>query len=87
MLSYAHDYVYPTWAQALGMCLAMLSMICIPIYAVYKLLTSPGTTLLEVKKNQNIDLYLIHNSLRFRFGSILILLSFSLRILKLCFKL
>lgn len=38
-----NDYVYPTWALALGWLLTASSVACIPIYAIYKLLTIPGT--------------------------------------------
>jgi solute carrier family 6 (neurotransmitter transporter, dopamine) member 3 len=48
-LSY-EDYIYPTWANALGWCIAGSSMICIPICAIYKLLTTKGT-LKQVKFN------------------------------------
>jgi Sodium:neurotransmitter symporter family len=41
-LSY-ENYLYPTWANVLGFCIAGSSMICIPIVAIYKLLVTPGT--------------------------------------------
>ncbi|EAT37969.1 AAEL010106-PA [Aedes aegypti] len=41
-LSY-EDYVYPTWANVLGWCIAGSSMIMIPLMAFYKLLVTPGT--------------------------------------------
>ena len=41
--------MYPAWAQAFGLCLAMSSMLCIPIYATFKLFSSPGSSILEVK--------------------------------------
>ncbi|NP_001161527.1 dopamine transporter-like protein [Saccoglossus kowalevskii] len=37
------DYVYPPWANAVGWMLAISSMSCIPIFAVYILITTPGT--------------------------------------------
>lgn len=41
-LSY-ENYVYPTWANALGWCIAGSSMIMIPGVAIVKLLMTPGT--------------------------------------------
>ncbi|XP_037045046.1 sodium-dependent dopamine transporter isoform X1 [Bradysia coprophila] len=41
-LSY-ESYVYPTWANALGWCIAGSSMIMIPGVAIVKLLMTPGT--------------------------------------------
>ncbi|KAI4880229.1 hypothetical protein NFI96_002973 [Prochilodus magdalenae] len=37
------DYVFPDWALLLGWGIAMSSMIFVPIYAIYKFLTLPGT--------------------------------------------
>ena len=36
------SYEYPHWAWVLGWCITGSSIICIPIYAVYKLLITPG---------------------------------------------
>ncbi|XP_064487150.1 sodium- and chloride-dependent GABA transporter 1-like isoform X1 [Ornithodoros turicata] len=36
------DYVYPVWGQFIGWVLALSSMLCIPGYAVYKFLVTPG---------------------------------------------
>lgn len=41
-LSY-EGYTYPTWANILGWAIAGSSVIMIPIVAIYKLLTTPGT--------------------------------------------
>lgn len=41
-LSY-EDYIYPTWANVLGWCIAGSSMIMIPLMAFYKLLVTPGS--------------------------------------------
>ncbi|XP_065082711.1 sodium-dependent dopamine transporter isoform X2 [Ochlerotatus camptorhynchus] len=41
-LSY-EDYIYPTWANVLGWCIAGSSMIMIPLVAFYKLIVTPGT--------------------------------------------
>ena len=37
------DYSYPTWAEGLGLCFSFASMMWIPIYAVYYLVSQPGT--------------------------------------------
>ena len=37
------DYVYPTWANVVGWCLALSSMLCMPVGAVYGLLRAEGT--------------------------------------------
>uniref|UniRef100_A0A182NI32 Transporter n=1 Tax=Anopheles dirus TaxID=7168 RepID=A0A182NI32_9DIPT len=41
-LSY-EDYVYPSWANVLGWCIAGSSMIMIPLMASYKLIVTPGS--------------------------------------------
>ncbi|CAB1326217.1 unnamed protein product [Coregonus sp. 'balchen'] len=46
-----NDYVYPGWSLAIGFLMAMSSVICIPIYALYKIGKSEGTTFLERLKN------------------------------------
>ena len=40
---YGKDYVYPTWAEALGLMMSLSSMVMVPGYAVYYVLTQPGT--------------------------------------------
>lgn len=42
---YGKDYNYPQWAQNAGLCISFSSMIWIPAYAIYYLLTQPGTIL------------------------------------------
>lgn len=42
-LKYNDVYEFPTWATALGWVLAMSSIMQVPIYAAYALLTTPGT--------------------------------------------
>ena len=37
------DYVYPTWAEGMGLCISFSSMIWIPTYFIYYLVTGPGT--------------------------------------------
>ena len=43
-----NDYVYPGWSLGIGFCMAMSSVICIPIYALYRISRSPGATFREV---------------------------------------
>ena len=42
-LTYNRTYSYPSWALAIGMCMAMLSMICIPVYLTVSFLAASGT--------------------------------------------
>lgn len=35
-------YVYPWWGQSLGWMLALSSMLCIPVYAIWKYYNTPG---------------------------------------------
>lgn len=37
------DYVYPWWGEVLGWCMAFSSMLAIPVYALYKIITNKGT--------------------------------------------
>lgn len=37
------DYNYPYWTTVLGYCIGTSSVICIPIYMVYRLVVTPGT--------------------------------------------
>uniref|UniRef100_A0A3P8VBY7 Transporter n=1 Tax=Cynoglossus semilaevis TaxID=244447 RepID=A0A3P8VBY7_CYNSE len=37
------DYTFPYWSNILGWGLAMSSMLCVPLYALYKFLSIPGT--------------------------------------------
>lgn len=47
-LTYNKKYVYPWWGDTLGWLLALSSMVCIPLWIVYKLSTIKGS-LREVK--------------------------------------
>ncbi|KAM9824348.1 LOW QUALITY PROTEIN: sodium- and chloride-dependent GABA transporter 2-like [Neosynchiropus ocellatus] len=42
-LKYNNDYVYPWWGYAIGWLLALSSMVCIPLWMIYKLSTTQGT--------------------------------------------
>ncbi|XP_053107092.1 sodium- and chloride-dependent glycine transporter 1 isoform X4 [Hemicordylus capensis] len=44
-------YVYPAWAITIGFLMALSSVICIPIYAVFCILRSEGDSLLQRLKN------------------------------------
>ncbi|EMP34180.1 Sodium- and chloride-dependent glycine transporter 1 [Chelonia mydas] len=46
-----NTYVYPTWAVSIGFLMALSSVLCIPLYAVYKLCRADGDTLLQRLKN------------------------------------
>ncbi|XP_048457882.1 sodium- and chloride-dependent glycine transporter 1 isoform X2 [Rhincodon typus] len=48
-----NDYIYPSWAIILGFLMALSSVICIPIYAIWKICMSEGSTFLERVKNAN----------------------------------
>lgn len=55
-LTYNKVYEYPNWAIGLGWCLALSSMICIPMVMVIKILQSEGP-LIEVR---DVSGFLIH---------------------------
>ncbi|KAJ8401393.1 hypothetical protein AAFF_G00386240 [Aldrovandia affinis] len=42
-LKYNNEYVYPWWGYALGWLLALSSMVCIPLWVIYKTCTTNGT--------------------------------------------
>ena len=44
-VTYGKDYIYPDWAEGLGLCISFSSMVWVPAYAVYYLATQPGTVL------------------------------------------
>ncbi|KAJ8274320.1 hypothetical protein COCON_G00089450 [Conger conger] len=46
-----NDYIYPNWSLIIGFCMALSSVICIPIYALYKIANSEGSTFLERLKS------------------------------------
>ncbi|XP_034393910.1 sodium- and chloride-dependent taurine transporter-like [Cyclopterus lumpus] len=49
-LTYNKVYEYPDWAIGLGWCLAMSSMICIPMVMVIKILQSEGPLIERIKR-------------------------------------
>ncbi|CAH1405301.1 unnamed protein product [Nezara viridula] len=44
------NYEYPTWAEAIGIMISLSSMLWIPGYAIYYLLTSPGSFMENLKE-------------------------------------
>ncbi|XP_041637250.1 sodium- and chloride-dependent GABA transporter 2-like [Cheilinus undulatus] len=48
-LKYNNEYVYPWWGYVIGWLLALSSMICIPLWMVYKLSTTQGTMKERIK--------------------------------------
>ena len=50
-VKYGHDYTYPPWAEGLGLLMSVSSMIWVPGYALYYVLTQPGT-IMEVRPVQ-----------------------------------
>ena len=52
-VTYGHDYVYPNWAEILGLLMSFSSMIWVPGYAIYYVLTQPGT-IMEVMQRDTV---------------------------------
>jgi len=48
-VTYGHDYKYPKWAEYMGLCMSFTSMIWVPGYAIYYLLTQPGTIMQNLR--------------------------------------
>jgi len=42
-VTYGNDYEYPPWAESFGICLSLSSMLWIPLYALYYIISTPGT--------------------------------------------
>lgn len=42
-LTYNNEYVYPWWGEVIGWCLALSSMLCIPVSFLYRLCRAKGT--------------------------------------------
>ncbi|XP_061113231.1 sodium- and chloride-dependent creatine transporter 1 isoform X2 [Conger conger] len=42
-LTYNNEYVYPWWGEVIGWCMALSSMLCIPVSLIYKLFRAKGT--------------------------------------------
>lgn len=54
-----NDYVYPNWSLVIAFCMALSSVICIPVYAIFKIAMSDGTTILEVSCHSLSQSYLV----------------------------
>jgi len=52
-VKYGHDYTYPKWAEILGLFMSFSSMIWVPGYAVYYVLTQPGTIMENIRQGLN----------------------------------
>eukprot|EP00096_Caligus_rogercresseyi_P010579 TRINITY_DN3906_c0_g1_i1.p1 TRINITY_DN3906_c0_g1~~TRINITY_DN3906_c0_g1_i1.p1 ORF type:complete len:673 (+),score=124.55 TRINITY_DN3906_c0_g1_i1:229-2247(+) len=48
-VTYGKDYSYPKWAEYMGLCLSFSSMIWVPGYAIYYLLSQPGTIMQNLR--------------------------------------
>ncbi|XP_066547898.1 sodium- and chloride-dependent glycine transporter 1 isoform X2 [Amia ocellicauda] len=46
-----NNYTYPGWSLIIGFLMALSSVLCIPIYALFKIYRSQGTTFVERLKN------------------------------------
>ena len=42
-VTYGNGYQYPDWAEILGICISLSSMLWIPLYTAYYIFTTPGT--------------------------------------------
>ena len=42
------DYEYPPWGEAIGMCMALSSIVCIPAYLIIDFIRTPGASAAEV---------------------------------------
>ena len=42
-VTFGEDYKYPKWAEVLGLCISFSSMIWVILYAIYWMITTPGT--------------------------------------------
>ena len=38
-----NNYVFPVYGEWIGICMACSSILLVPIYAIYRLITTPGT--------------------------------------------
>uniref|UniRef100_H2XZT3 Uncharacterized protein n=2 Tax=Ciona intestinalis TaxID=7719 RepID=H2XZT3_CIOIN len=59
--TYNKVYVYPTWAQGLGLLIACSSIIWIPVIAIYHLITGTGTFQSRLKKACQLPGYVNEN--------------------------
>jgi hypothetical protein len=45
---YGKDYIYPVWAEIFGWCIALLSIIAIPLGAIHAIYKADGNNFIEV---------------------------------------
>lgn len=55
-LSYNRTYKYPHWALMFGWCLSVSSIICIPVYAIFKVISTSGSVKERLSHVRNIRL-------------------------------
>merc|ERR1712008_328836 len=48
-IMYGKDYAYPQWGEMLGFMISLSSMVWVPGYFIYYLLTTPGTIMERLK--------------------------------------
>jgi len=48
-VTYGDDYKYPKWAEYMGLCMSLTSMLWVPGYAIYYLLSQPGTLMQNLR--------------------------------------
>jgi len=48
-VKYGQDYHYPKWAEGMGLCMSYASMIWVPAYAIYYMITTPGTFMQKLR--------------------------------------
>lgn len=58
-VTYGKHYTYPWWGEGLGVIISLMSMVWIPLYAVYYLITEPGT-LRQVGPKRQLHYYTLH---------------------------
>ena len=42
-MTLGEEYTYPKWAEIMGLCISFSSMIWVVLYAIYFMITTPGT--------------------------------------------
>ena len=54
-VKYGSDYHYPKWAEMVGLAISFSSMMWVPVYAIYYILTQPGS-IMEVMTQKPVSL-------------------------------
>jgi len=55
-VKYGDSYHYPPWAEGMGLCMSLASMIWVPGYAVYYLISRPGTIMQNLRTGMSPDM-------------------------------